>query len=305
MFVIVMNGTNLVQDGQNNKLIYKFPNSVVLKDKYIAVSSISMFYSWFNITAAEGNNTFSYVWTTGVNGIEYIITIPDGLWDIDSINKYCQFIFIQNGTYVIASAEENLYPFEILVNVNRYAVQLNTYIVPDTANLPVGYTLPANSPGLPAVPQNCVVNFPASFSDIVGYTAGFASEENVSGAATFPPPTASTNYASKNAAETISYLSNKAPQVQPNSNLLFSLSNINNPYSQPSSIIYSLNSSVAIGELITEKPPNFIWNKMIEGTYNELRLTFLSTALKPVTINDPNMTILLTIRDKDDLSSGK
>ena len=305
MFVIVMNGTNLVQDGQNNKLIYKFPNSVVLKDKYIAVSSISMFYSWFNITAAEGNNTFSYVWTVGVNGIEYIITIPDGLWDIDSINKYCQFIFIQNGTYVIASAEENLYPFEILVNVNRYAVQLNTYIVPDTANLPVGYTLPANSPGLPAVPQNCVVNFPASFSDIVGYTAGFASAENVSGAATFPPPTAATNYASKNAAETISYLSNKAPQVQPNSNLLFSLSNINNPYSQPSSIIYSLNSSVAIGELITEKPPNFIWNKMIEGTYNELRLTFLSTALKPVTINDPNMTILLTIRDKDDLSSGK
>ena len=305
MFVIVMNGTNLVQDGQNNKLIYKFPNSVVLKDKYIAVSSISMFYSWFNITAAEGNNTFSYVWTVGVNGIEYIITIPDGLWDIDSINKYCQFIFIQNGTYVIASAEENLYPFEILVNVNRYVVQLNTYIVPDTANLPVGYTLPANSPGLPAVPQNCVVNFPASFSDIVGYNAGFASAENVSGAETFPPPTASTNYASKNAAETISYLSNKAPQVQPNSNLLFSLSNINNPYSQPSSIIYSLNSSVAIGELITEKPPNFIWNKMIEGTYNELRLTFLSTSLKPVTINDPNMTILLTIRDKDDLSSGK
>ena len=304
MFVIVLNSTNLVQDGQNNKLVYKFPNSVVLKDKYIAVSSISMFYSWFNITAAEGNNTFSYVWTAGTVGTTYTITIPDGLWDIDSINKYCQFSFINNGTYIIASSSSYLYPFEILVNVNRYAVQLNTYLVPST--LPAGYSLPANSPGLPSVPQNCPVTFPSLFNDIVGYPAGFTSAENVSDAEQPPSPqSANTNYAAKNAAGTWSYLSNRAPQVQPNSSLLFSLSNINNPYSQPSSIIYSLNSSVAIGELITEKPPNFIWNKMIEGTYNELRLTFLSNSLKPVSINDPNMTILLSIRDKDESPSGK
>ena len=36
MRVIVMNSSNLVQDGQNNKLIYKFPNSVVFKNNSIA-----------------------------------------------------------------------------------------------------------------------------------------------------------------------------------------------------------------------------------------------------------------------------
>jgi hypothetical protein len=95
-------------------------------------------------------------------------------------------------------------------------------------------------------------------------------------------------------------LSNTSPQVQPNNNVLFSLSNINNPYSQPSSIIYSLNPNVAVGEQIYETPPNFMWNRMIDGTYSEIRLTFLGNDLKPLIINDPNMTILLTIRDKDE-----
>jgi hypothetical protein len=43
---------------------------------------------------------------------------------------------------------------------------------------------------------------------------------------------------------------------------------------------------------------------MIDGTYNELRLSFLGTDLRPLIINDPNMTILLTIRDKDEAFLG-
>ena len=39
---------------------------------------------------------------------------------------------------------------------------------------------------------------------------------------------------------------------------------------------------------------------MIDGTYTELRLTLLGTDLQPLIINDPNMTILMTIRDKDE-----
>ena len=31
MFVIVLNQNNIVPDGQNNKLVYRFPNSVQLK----------------------------------------------------------------------------------------------------------------------------------------------------------------------------------------------------------------------------------------------------------------------------------
>ena len=69
-------------------------------------------------------------------------------------------------------------------------------------------------------------------------------------------------------------------------------------------VIYSLSPSVAIGEQINEKPPNFLWTKFIDGTYNELRLTFLGTDLRPLLIQDPNMTILLSIRDKDESFLG-
>jgi hypothetical protein len=82
------------------------------------------------------------------------------------------------------------------------------------------------------------------------------------------------------------------------------LSNINNPYSQPSGIIYSLTPSVAIGEIINDRPPNFMWNKMIDGTYNQITLSFLGSNLQPLIIRDPQMTILLCIRDKDEAFLG-
>lgn len=300
MFVIVLNQTNIVQDGQNNKLVYRFPNSVQLRDKYIAVSNISMFYSWFNITNSSANNTIKYTWTSGTTTQQYSIVIPDGLYEISAINNYCQFQMVANGTYWINNISgDYVYPFEIILNINRYAVQLNTYLIP-TALQP-GFSIPGNFAGWPSITQNCVVTFPASFNIIVGYSANFSSNANVSNNYNPQiPANANSNYATKNGFGTLSYLSNVSPQVQPNNNVLFSLSNINNPYSQPSSIIYSLNPNVGVGEQIYETPPNFMWNKLIDGTYSELRLTFLGNDLKPLIINDPNMTILLTIRDKDE-----
>jgi hypothetical protein len=298
MFVIVMNQTNIVPDGQNNKLVYRFPNSVVLKDKYIAVSNISMYYSWFNITVSSNNNTLSYTWTVGAVSSTITVVIPDGLYDIIDINAYLQWTMIQNGHYLINPSGNYVYYFNILVNPSRYAIQLNTFQVP--TSLPVGWTQPANFAGYPTQTFNPVVTFPVFFNEIVGYPAGFASNNNVNNAYVPPTASASNNYVAKDGAGTLSYLSNVSPQVQPNNNVLFSISNINNPYTQPSSIIYSLNPNVRVGEQIYETPPNFMWNKLIDGTYNELRLTFLNNKLEPLVIKDPNMTILLTIRDKEE-----
>lgn len=306
MFIIVLNQNNIVADGQNNKLVYKFPNSVVFKDKYIAVSSISMFYSWFNITTTAQNNYFTYTWTNGGVTTTYTITIPDGLYEIKDINNLIQFECIKNGTYYKSPSQTYIYPFEFQVNPNRYAIQINTFLIP-TATPAGGYSTPSNFAGWPTQAQNSVVTIPSKFNIIMGYTDGFSSNANVLNGYTPPAPTKYNNYVTKISdpsatppVGTLSYLSDISPQVQPNNNILFSLSNINNPYSQPSSIIYSLNPSVAIGEQIFETPPNFMWNKLIDGTYNELRLTFLGTDLSPISINDPNMTILLTIKDKDE-----
>lgn len=299
MFIIVLNQNNLVQDGLNSELVHKFPNSVVFKDKYIAVSSISMFYSWFNILQVASNNYFTYTWTAGATTTTYTILIPDGLYEISDINNYIQFVCIQNGTYWTILGN-NYYPLELLVNANRYAIQLNTYLIPTA--LPPDATIPSNFPGFPTTPQNSVVSFPAQFNKIVGYTVGFSSNPNLNNAYVPPVPSTQTdNYVAKLAGGQLSYLSNFSPQVQPNSNVLFNISNINNPYTIPSSVIYSLTPAVKIGEQITDTPPNFMWNRLIDGTYNELRLQLKGTDGQRLRINDPNMTILLTIRDKFDI----
>lgn len=301
MFIIVLNQNNIVDDGGNNKLVYKFPNSINLTDKYVAVSSISMFYSWNNIDTIYANNTLTYTWTAASTTTTYTITIPNGIYEISDLNSYFQYVMIQNLTYWTNSSGQYVYPWEMSVNSTRYAVQINTYLIPTSAQaVTAGYTLPVGQ-SWPTVTQNPVVTIPSAFNIIIGYTAGFSTNSNVSNAYT-PSSIASSsnNYESKNTAGTLSYLSNTSPQVQPNSNLLLNLSGINNPYSQPSGIIYSLNPSVAAGEAISDKPPNFMWNKFINGTYNEIRLTLLGTNLKPIQINDPNMTILLAIRDMNE-----
>jgi hypothetical protein len=315
MFVLVLNQSNLVQDGQNNKLVYRFPNSVNLTNKYIAVSQINMYYSWFNITAGFANNTLSYTWTDGAVLTTFQIIIPDGLYEVAEINSYCQFQMVSNGTYW-NDGSFSYYPFQIIVNPTRYSIQLNTFCVPTQAQATAaGYTLGAGRTW-PDEVCNPIVTFPRGFSSIVGYSAGFATNPNNDNLYIPPvPSTKAQNYVSKvsNGGDsfdatppigTLSYLSDLSPNVQPNNSVLFSISNINNPYAQPSSIIYSVSPSVLVGEVIQDRPPNFMWNKLIDGTYNQLQLNILGTDLQPLIINDPNMTILLTIRDKDEAYLG-
>lgn len=297
MFNIVLTASN-VEGSENNTFVYNFPNSILLKDKYISVSSITMYYSWFNIRSSYGNNTFSYSWTVGATSTTYDVVIPDGLYEVVNINNYLQWVMINNGHYLIDGSGENVYYAEFLTNINRYKVQINTFEVP--LSLPTGYSQPSNFAGYPTQTFNPIITLPANFSDLFGYTAGFASNPNINSAYTPPTGNNSNNWVVKDG-QTLSYLSNLVPNIQPNSSIFVGISNINNPYSQPSSIIYSIIPDVAIGELIKDRPPNYAWNKLIDGTYTQLRVQFLGLDKSPIPLADPNLSIVLVIKDKDEM----
>lgn len=280
MRTIVLNQRNIVGTN-NNTLIYAFPNSVDLTGCEIAVSNITMYYSWDNINGASlQNNVFYYYWEVAGVPTQFAVVIPDGLYEIADLNAYLQFVFIQNGHYLVNNVGQNVYYAELIINPTQYAVQLNTFAVPTA--LPPLWTNPAGLV-LPAITFNPQVEFPANFNEIVGYTAGFISSLNSGGG------------------NTLSYLSSSAPEVQPNSAVLIAMSGIDNKYANPSSIIYSVAPNVGLGELIVEKPAQFNFNRLLSGTYNQLRVGLLGTDLRPLTIRDPNMTIILVIRDQDDL----
>jgi len=277
---IIFTRSNIVAGSNNTTLLYKFPNTVSFPNHEVALSSLAMYYAWRNIDLAlYGNNTLTYTWENAANVVTtYTITIPDGLYEIADINSYCQYVMIANSHYIVNSSGQNVYFFNFVVNPNLYAIQLNTYQFPTA--LPVGWTNPAGVV-FPAQTFKPQVSTPSNFNQIIGFASTFVSARDLG-----------TAYPDIN-----SYTSITSPQVQPAPTLIVNTSNINNIYSNPSTCIYAVTPTVAIGEQIVERPPEFSWNKLTSGTYSEIRLQLTTPTGQLVPILDPAMTIILAIRE--------
>jgi len=278
---IVLNKNNIDNTSTNNTLTYKFPNSVTFKNNSIAVNSLTMYYSWTNINSSPlTNNTFSYTWENATNTqTTYSITIPDGLYEVSDLNSYLQYKFIANGHYLVNSSSQNVYYAEFLINPTTYSVNIVTYPFP--TSLPSGYTNPA-SVAFPASKFNPVITLPANFNNILGYTAGYATARNL-GVGT-----------------TLTYSSSTTPQVQPNPVIFLTCSGISNKYATPSTILHSTTPTVALGQIIEDKPNEKSYAKLTDGTYNQLTFKFLGSDLTPITILDPAITLMLSIKENSE-----
>jgi hypothetical protein len=287
MNTIILNSTNIVSGSNNSSLTYRFPNSVTFDDHQIAVQSVSMYYSWQNINNTTlKNNNFSYTWVIAGTTTTYDVTIPSGLYEITDINNYLQFVFIQNGHYLINSLSQNVYYAEFLVNPNQYSINIVTYPIP--TSLPSGWSTPTANVqtgalawgGFPTTFFNPLITIPASFNLIMGYAAGFVTSQNT-GANTI-----------------LTYNSSVAPQVAPQPNALITISNISNIYAVPSSVIYNVYANVGFGQLITQQPSEYAFVDLLKGSTNSLTIRFVGNDGSALNILDPNITILLLIRKK-------
>lgn len=303
---IVFTPSSVIQDGQNNKLVFKFPGSVKLDNHSVAVSALSMYYSWRNITAALGNNTFSITIFPGTYPQTFTCVFPDGSYTISDINSYFQYFCIQSGLYLIDATGKNVFFATFTTNKTKYAIEIQTFSV-NPMNPPLGYTRPINFPApvipvqdprdppIPAIiynPWNAVLSFPSGFNKIIGYTAGFATDANLDVQTTGVTPNG--GYAS---GATIAYLSSVAPQIQPNPVVLVSCTGVSNKYSL-APVIYSFTSGGAsVGALISERPSSLDYISMIPGVYSELKLTLMGADFLPLAIQDGNISIMLSIRE--------
>ena len=131
METIVFNSSNLINYGKgNNTFVYRFPSSIHFKNNQVAVSSVSLYYSWYNISALLGNNAFTYSWCSGTTTTTYQVVLMDGIWEINTINEFLQFQMIQNGTYLIytdpiTGLTNNKYYIEFLVSPTLYGINRN------------------------------------------------------------------------------------------------------------------------------------------------------------------------------------
>jgi hypothetical protein len=283
---IILNRNNIVQNGLNNTFEYQFlGNSVNFKDQEIALTSLQIYNSQFNISGSlYNNNSFSVQVPTAATYSTISITLPNGYYSYDDISNYIESQLVAAGAYLLNAAGDVVTYIKVRENATYYSCEITLLATPTA--LPSGYTRPATGlystggSGLPtatSTPKIIVSN--NGFSSVVGFSPN-----------TYPLSTQTTNQV---------LLSNITPQVNPVSSYLVRCNLVNNRVSNPPDILTSFSSQgTTIGQLISINPPEYQWVSVDNGAYNSIRITICDQSFNNVRFEDPNLLIILLIRDR-------
>jgi hypothetical protein len=291
---LVLNSESIVDGTNNSVLRYNFPNSVYLKDEYIAVQQITLYNSVFNISAELNNNTFSYTW---IDGLSYpVVMTASGIHlSLAQLNSYLQSVMIANKHYY-TSGGQNIYLMEIVVNQSAYAYQINCFAtsvaiaLANTWAIPVGATWV--NPTLSIVPMIVIPN--TNIQDLLGFDAGSYPNTVIAGS---PPAQTQTPVI----ASPYSALSQNAPQIEPQPTYLGLCSLVNNALVIPNETIVSITPIGAqFGGLFNIQYSGLAFNKVDDGTYTSFTFSFVDDLGQRIQFQDPNILIILIMKNKND-----
>ena len=295
MRTLILNSSNIVEGTNNSVLSYEFAggNINLKKGQKVALANLQMYYSTFNITAANRNNSFSYIW---VDGTTNAVNIPDGFYDIPALNNYLHFVMVQNKHYLVTSTGDFVYFNTLGINPVRYSCEINCFgmsVAVAAANV---WTLPVGATWV--IPNNFIIPeivIPANnnFGLIVGFNSGSYPNAVIAGVP--PAQTQTPAYTSDQ-----QFLSNFTPQVSVVSSFILTCSLINNNYAVPNNLIYSFAPQGNIGEQFTIAPNQYVFIDVLPAQYSRFQVSFIDQNFRPVAIQDPNMIIQIVISDEGD-----
>ena len=284
MKTLIINSSNYVA-GSGNSYTYIFPQSVKFETgAKIGVSHIAVYNSTFNITAARGNNQVTVVFPSAATTISRTWTVPDGYYSVSDINFWLQYQCVQEGFYcTTSSGTSNVYFIECVQNSVRYAIQINSYYMPTSANATtLGYTAgiaQGTSQGwtFPTSNLTPTITFNTAFGSLLGFNAG-----------TFPTVSQATNY---------SIISTKSPNISPVDSYILTCNLVNSKYSIPNDTFYSVPITGALGTLITNSPAQILFNDIASNVYNQLTIKFYDQLFNKLLMNDFDVLITLCIKE--------
>ena len=285
-FTLVLNSSNVSNTSTNTSFKYNFINGgFKIKDMEMCVSSITIPYSFYNVSSYYNNQTFSLIFPTAATTSTVSVTLPEGFYSVTDINSYIQQKCLDNGAYLIDSTGNYVYYQQLVYNSTYYAVQLLLYSVPIT--LPSGYTRPSTGiySGVSSLPTTAytpqfVLASSGSISAIIGFKAG----------ATYPSAQTTTQQ---------SILSTLTPVGSTINSIVMQCSLVDNPVTVPSDILDSLpihNST--FGTNITYEPSFEKFISLSDGVFNNFIFSFRDQSLNEIYARDPNVSITLIIRKK-------
>lgn len=264
-----------------NTYVLSLPNTVDLNNYAVGVGNAYVYYSWYNINAYPlNNNQFTLIIPGMAN---QTITIPDGAYNIQDLNNYLQYWFIQNGLYITNNTTGlNTYYGSFTISPTSYAVQWTTKVIESA--LPSGFTSGgtnmsnafSNSAGLKHM--QIVISGSNDFQDIIGFNAGTYPTSATGNPATF----------TKN--------SDYTPNVNPINAIQMRLSCAYNTFSSNTTLIHVFtNRDASVGEQIDASPQELQFVPC-SGSHKEIVLTFYDQAGRILNILDPNLVIKLIFK---------
>ena len=284
-FILTLNSTNVSNTNTNTTFKYNFINGgFTCKDYEMCVSSVTLPYSFYNVSSFYSNKTFSLIFPTAATTVQYDITLPDGFYTVNDINSYIQQVCVTNGAYLIDTSGNYVYFVQLVYNVAYYSVQLLTFLVPNAIGT---YTRPSSGlysttgTGLPSTastPQ-LVLASSGSIKSIIGFASG-----------TFPP---TTQTASWNTSSTLT------PVGSTVNSIIMQCSLVHNACTTPSDILDSMPiKDTSFGSNITYDPSFEKFESISDGTFNNFTFSFRDQSLNEIYARDPNVSITLIIRPR-------
>ena len=282
---LVFNSSNVVGTN-NNTYQYNFIQGAVnIKDCEIAVGSLTIPYSWYNVTSYYNNQKFTIVFPYGV-GLNYTmnIVLPAGFYTVNDINQYVQLQCINQGLYLTYSGQ-NVYYFNISANSTYYTVNVLLSLIPASGALPAGYLQPTSGywsntagNGLPTTSTTPTFSIPATggIGTIIGYPASYSlgpsTTQSLNGSSSLTPNGSTVN------------------------GLLMRCNLVDNNIATPSDILDGVPINSTFGSNITYDPSFEKWVRMKDGTFNQMTITFNDQNLNTLFALDPNILLTLLIR---------
>jgi hypothetical protein len=283
-----------------NQITVQFPFPQSFSRCEAALTDLYLFYSWFNISAEFGNNTFSYSVPTGTSTYAtFQVTIPDGFYSIDQLSDYFQTVQIQQGNYVTSTADPTDTPITFLSWASNSVYYRTTFSInPFPASSDATFTYPANYAGglgptaAPTSARDPVLIIPPSNSPAGSNTPGGYSFSKTLGITpgTYPPLGTTTPY----------FIDGQYPPViESTNNVNVALNLINNgALSQNPTVIYKFSPQVSFGEQIALQVFFPVFLPVVDGFYQYATITFLDENYIPLNIQDPHITGRIIVRGR-------
>lgn len=277
IFPIILNSTHAVA-GDTSTYTYKFPRGAInLKGASVAVSTINIYYSWANISASlYNNNQYKILFPDGspLTFTEYTVTIPDGNYTVEDLNKHLQSFFVSNGKYHInATTGAFRYYMQWISNPTTYSIDLVCYNIPQS--LPSGFNEPTGttfSYPAQANQQPSVEILNNNFGKLVGFSTGIWFDHS----------------------------SDITPQMATVSSIMVRCSLVNNKFTNPNDIIYAFTTQGAnFGNILQVQNNNLIFSKIDDGFYDHVTIKFTDQEYRRLNIKDTNLVIYLIVQIDD------